>query len=50
MALKGVREGLAGRLEGPSSFDGVSIFADYTTDPDDWRDYMKLWVEAEQSG
>jgi hypothetical protein len=50
MALKGVREGLAGSLAPPPSFNGVSIFADYTTDPDEWRDYMKLWVEAEHSG
>ncbi len=49
MALKGVREGLASRLATPASFAGVSIFADYTTDPDEWRDYMTLWVRSEHS-
>jgi hypothetical protein len=44
MALKGVREGLTSTRAAPSSCAGVSIFADYTTDPHEWGDYMALWV------
>lgn len=45
MALKGVREGLGSTRAVPASFAGVSIFADYTTDPEEWEDYVALWVQ-----
>lgn len=43
MGLKGVREGLADRRAVPSSCAGVSIFADWTTTPDEWEQYSQLW-------
>jgi hypothetical protein len=45
MALKGVREGLANPNAKVSAFQGVAIFADYTTDKDEWKTYRDLWLE-----
>jgi hypothetical protein len=42
MALKGVREGLT---DADKSFAGVAIFADYTTQADEWKVYRELWVK-----
>jgi len=44
LALKGVREGLAQRRAAPSSFAGVSIFADWTTTGDEWGQYAQVWL------
>lgn len=44
LALKGVREGLADRDANPDSCEGIALFADYTTDQDEWYTYQKLWL------
>lgn len=44
MALKGVREGLADPRAAPEVFAGVAPFADYTTQPDEWAEYRRLWL------
>jgi hypothetical protein len=36
LALKGVREGLGNPACDTSAFEGVALFADYTTDGDEW--------------
>jgi hypothetical protein len=38
MGLKGARES-----DWPANFEGVSLFADYTTEPKEWDLYHKLW-------
>ena len=45
MALKGVREGLDSPNAKLSAFQDVSIFADYTTDKDEWETYRDLWLK-----
>jgi spore germination protein YaaH len=47
-ALRGVREGAAqlGRDE-RRAFAGVALFADYTTDTDEWATYRRLWLARE---
>ncbi len=53
LALKGVREGLDDRKTVPASFAGISIFADYTTAPDEWQEWSRLWLagdSVEQGG
>ncbi|HEY9868068.1 MAG TPA: glycosyl hydrolase family 18 protein [Candidatus Obscuribacterales bacterium] len=47
MALKGVREGLADPRTALAAFAGVALFADYTTDPPEWRSYENLWLETD---
>ena len=44
LALKGVREGLADPHAQPSVFAGVALFADYTTQPEEWETYRRLWL------
>jgi glycosyl hydrolase family 18 (putative chitinase) len=46
MALKGVREGLADPRANRSVFAGVALFADYTTQPEEWETYRALWLAA----
>jgi spore germination protein YaaH len=42
--LAGVRDGIASGTAGNESFAGVALFADYTTQPAEWRDYRRLWL------
>jgi hypothetical protein len=44
LALKGVREGLADPRADRSAFAGVALFADYTTQPEEWETYRSLWL------
>ena len=44
MALRGVREGLAASGADKPGFAGVALFADYTTEPDEWQTYENLWL------
>jgi hypothetical protein len=44
-AFRGVRAGLADPRADLSSFAGVALFADYTTEKTDWRTYEKVWLE-----
>lgn len=44
LALKGVREGMSDPKAAPEAFAGVSPFADYTTDDDEWQTYRALWL------
>jgi len=46
MALKGVREGLADPRADRSVFAGVALFADYTTQPEEWATYRGWWLGA----
>ena len=45
MALIGVRQGLADPHTIPSAFAGIAPFADYTTTPGDWREYVVDWLD-----
>jgi len=45
VALKAVRSGLAARDARPEAFAGVALFADYTTQPEEWRTYEDLWLQ-----
>ena len=40
-ALIGVVSGLRGRADG--TFEGVALYAEWTTDPDDWAVYERVW-------
>ena len=44
MALIGVREGLADPHASPAVVAGVAPFADYTTQPSEWRTYEDWWL------
>lgn len=44
MALRGVRQGLADSRTDRRAFGGVAIFADYTTQADEWRTYDRDWL------
>jgi hypothetical protein len=44
LALKGVREGLADARAVRAVFAGVAPFADYTTQPAEWRVFHDLWL------
>ncbi len=44
MGLKGVREGVEDSGTGRRSFAGVAVFADYTTQPNEWATYEELWL------
>jgi hypothetical protein len=41
-ALLGVIAGLRG-LGGGGTFEGVALYAEWTTDEDEWRSYERLW-------
>jgi hypothetical protein len=41
-ALAGVVAGLRGRAGG-GTFEGVALYAEWTTDPDDWATYERVW-------
>ncbi len=42
--LRGIRAGLGDLKEGTAPFSGVAIYASWTTDEDEWRDYRRLWL------
>ena len=44
VALKGVREGLADPAARPEVCSGVAVFADYTTDDKEWREFELKWL------
>jgi hypothetical protein len=48
MALKGVREGLADPRAERSVFAGVALFADYTTQPEEWETYRTWWLDCQR--
>jgi hypothetical protein len=50
VALLGVRDGLARRETQRKAFAGVALFADYTTQPDEWQQYQQLWLQPMESG
>ena len=39
--LLGVVSGLRGRTGG--TFEGVALYAEWTTDPEDWATYERVW-------
>ena len=45
MALKGIREALADSHTVRPAFAGIAPFADYTTQPEQWREYQRDWLE-----
>jgi hypothetical protein len=44
IALKGAREGMADAGADRRVLAGVALFAEYTTDEDEWRTYERLWL------
>lgn len=47
VALIGVRNGLAGSYDS-RVWQGVGLFADYTTDDEEWRSFDELWPKSMQ--
>jgi hypothetical protein len=45
LAVKGIREGLVDPRADRSVFAGVAPFAEYTTQPEEWKEYQELWLE-----
>jgi hypothetical protein len=45
--LMGVRNGLAASAE-TSVWQGVGIFADYTTDESEWRTWRERWLNSKR--
>lgn len=43
LALKAVRDGYASRRAHTAVLRGVCVFAEYTTTPDEWQVYDRLW-------
>jgi hypothetical protein len=43
-AVKGVRAALEMRRSGSEAFDGVAVYACWTTDSTEWRDYEVHWL------
>jgi hypothetical protein len=43
LALKGMREGLGASASSPS-YEGIALFAEYTTTPDEWKTYEDYWL------
>jgi hypothetical protein len=41
-ALAGVVAGLRGRTGG-GTFEGVALYAEWTTDPEEWEVYERFW-------
>lgn len=48
-ALRGVRMGLADKNAKPESFEGIALFADYTTDAREWSQYEEYWLGNKRS-
>jgi hypothetical protein len=44
LALKGVREGMSDSRAGASAFAGIALFADWTTQPEEWELYRRHWL------
>lgn len=44
LAIRGVRQGLSNPDAKLSVFAGIAPFADYTTQPEEWRIYQQLWL------
>lgn len=42
--LRGIRAGLLDLNEGTEPFAGVAIYASWTTDEEEWRNYRNLWL------
>lgn len=45
LGIKGVRNGVTDERAHYLSFAGIAIFADYTTDDNDWGMYRELWLK-----
>ncbi|MDQ2986292.1 MAG: hypothetical protein M3R13_06160 [Armatimonadota bacterium] len=41
IGIRALRSALEGNV--PKNFEGISIFADYTTDKEEWREYRESW-------
>jgi hypothetical protein len=50
VGLKAVREALAQPGADPLTFAGVALFADYTTQLDEWNTYRRLWHHVGEAG
>lgn len=44
LGLLGVRDGLSRLPKDAKSIQGIALFADYTTDEEEWETYRKLWI------
>lgn len=42
--MRGVCDGLASKEVDKRNFDGIALFADYTTDKNEWNDYERFWL------
>jgi len=48
-ALRGVEQGLADKDAKLESFEGIALFADYTTDDNEWSQYEEYWLGEKNS-
>ncbi|PZM85501.1 MAG: hypothetical protein DKT66_04790 [Candidatus Melainabacteria bacterium] len=48
-ALRGVQIGLADKNAKPDAFEGIAMFADYTTDDREWGQYEEYWLGKKRS-
>jgi hypothetical protein len=44
--LVGLYEGTGDRQFDDTAFDGIALFADYTTDDQEWQDYDRYWLKC----
>jgi len=49
-ALRGVYEGIHDDHFNDTTFDGIALFADYTTDEQEWQDYDRYWLGSSGAG
>lgn len=49
-ALRGVQQGLADKKATPEAFEGIAMFADYTTDDREWSQYEEYWLGTDFTG
>jgi len=47
-ALDGIRAGLSSKGGAPERVRGVAIYADWTTDPQDWAAFESIWVRGQR--
>jgi hypothetical protein len=43
-SLRGIGQGLANSQTQHGTIDGIALFADYTTDDNEWKLYDRIWL------
>jgi spore germination protein YaaH len=45
-SLRGLKDGLNDARTDRATIDGIALFADYTTDSDEWKTYRDYWLQC----